>query len=114
VKQFSKIAKFPRPEDGLRAVVERGGVVGLCFVEDYIGGTRIDDIARSLAHLYQTLGPQGVVMGSGFDSFVIPIAVDQLPYLTQALLSAGLDAAAIAAIMGENAIRFLLRELPPA
>jgi microsomal dipeptidase-like Zn-dependent dipeptidase len=35
-----------------------------------------------------------------------------LPYLTQALLSAGLDAAAIKAIMGENAIRFLLQELP--
>jgi hypothetical protein len=32
--------------------------------------------------------------------------------LTQALLSAGHDVAAIKAMMGENAIRFLLQELP--
>ena len=96
----------------LRAIVETGGIVGLCFVEDYIGGTRVDDIARSLEHLLRVLGPTGVALGSGFDSFAIPIAVDQLPYLTQVLLSAGLDAAAIRAIMGENAIRFLLQELP--
>ena len=96
----------------LRAVVDKGGVVGLCFVEDYIGGARIDDIVRSLEHLFRVLGPKGIALGSGFDSFTIPISVDQLSYLTQALLSAGLDATAIKAIMGENAIRFLLQELP--
>ena len=101
-----------QPDELLRAVVDRGGVVGLCFVADYVGGTRIDDIARSLEHLFRVLGPKGIALGSGFDSFTIPIAVDQLPYLTQALLSAGLDTTAIKAVMGENAIRFLLRELP--
>ena len=101
-----------QPDELLRAVVDRGGVVGLCFVADYVGGTRIDDIVQSLGHLFHVLGPKGIVLGSGFDSFTIPIAVDQLPYLTQALLSAGLDAAATEAIMGENAIHFLLQELP--
>jgi membrane dipeptidase len=98
----------------LRAIVDKGGVVGLCFVEDYIGGTRLDDIRRCLEHLLSTVGQDGIVLGSGFDSLPVPIAVDQLPYLTQALLSAGLDAAGIKAVMGENAIRFLLRELPVA
>jgi membrane dipeptidase len=98
----------------LRAIVDKGGVVGLCFVEDYIGGTHLDDIRRCLEHLLSTVGQDGIVLGSGFDSLPVPIAVDQLPYLTQALLSAGLDAAAIKAVMGENAIRFLLRELPVA
>jgi len=101
-----------QPDELLRAVVDRGGVVGLCFVADYVGGSRLDDVARSLDHLFRVLGPNGIALGSGFDSFTIPIAVDQLPYLTQALLSSGLDGAAIKAIMGENAIRFLLRELP--
>jgi membrane dipeptidase len=98
----------------LRAIVDKGGVVGLCFVEDYIGGTHLDDIRRCLEHLLSTVGQDGIVLGSGFDSLPVPIAVDQLPYLTQALLSAGLDAAGIKAVMGENAIRFLLRELPVA
>jgi len=96
----------------MRAIVDKGGVVGLCFVEDYIGGTRLDDVRRSLEHLLRAVGQDGIVLGSGFDSLPVPIAVDQLPYLTQGLLSAGLDAAAIKAVMGENAIRFLLRELP--
>jgi len=34
----------------------------------------------------------------------MPIAIDQLPYLTQGLLSAGHDQATIGAIMGENVI----------
>lgn len=101
-----------QPDELLRAVVDRGGVVGLCFVADYVGGDRVDDVARSLDHLFRVLGPNGIALGSGFDSFTIPIAVDQLAYLTQALLSAGLDATATKAIMGENAIGFLLRELP--
>ena len=96
----------------LRAVVEKGGVVGLCFVEDYIGGTKVADISRSLEYLVKAVGQDGIVLGSGFDSLPGPIAVDQLPYLTQALLSAGLDRPAIKAVMGENAIRFLLRDLP--
>ncbi len=109
-RAISNDAKCQRDER-LRAVVARGGIVGLCFVEGYIGGIRVGDIARSLGHLLGVLGPSGVALG-WFDSFAVPIAVDQLPFLAQALLSAGLDAAAIKAIMGENAIRFLLRELP--
>ena len=101
-----------QPDDLLRAVVAKGGIVGLCFVEDYIRGAGVTDIGRSLEQLIQAVGPAGVALGSGFDSFTIPIAVDQLPYLTQALMSAGLDATAIAAIMGENLIRFFLQELP--
>jgi microsomal dipeptidase-like Zn-dependent dipeptidase len=101
-----------QPDEILCAVVAKGGVIGLCFVEDYVNGTKVDDILRSLEHLLGVVGPKGVALGSGFDSFPVPIAADQLPYLTQALLSAGHDEATIGAIMGENALQFLLRELP--
>jgi membrane dipeptidase len=100
------------PDELLRAVVDRGGVIGLCFVRDYVGGDGLNDILRSLEYLIKIVGAKGVALGSGFDSFPTPIAVDQLAYLTQALLSAGHDHATISAIMGENVIRFLLRELP--
>ncbi|MGP0090027.1 MAG: dipeptidase [Xanthobacteraceae bacterium] len=108
------VANDPKcqPDEILRAVVDKGGLIGLCFVADYVNGTKIDDILRSLEHLLRVVGPKGVALGSGFDSFPVPIAVDQLPYLTQALLSAGHDEATIGAIMGENALQFLLRELP--
>ncbi|MGA7327072.1 MAG: membrane dipeptidase [Rhodomicrobium sp.] len=100
------------PDELLRAVAGRGGVVGLCFVRDYVGGGGINDILRSLEYMIKIAGPKVIALGSGFDSFPTPIAVDQLPYLTQALLSAGYDHATIGAVMGENVIQFLLRELP--
>jgi membrane dipeptidase len=100
------------PDELLRAVVERGGIVGLCFVRDYVGGEGLGDVLRSLEYMIKVVGPHGVALGSGFDSFPMPIAVDQMAYLTQALLSAGHDRETIGAIMGENVIRFLLRELP--
>jgi microsomal dipeptidase-like Zn-dependent dipeptidase len=56
------------------------------------------------------VGPARIALGSGFDSFTTPIVVNQLPYLTQAVLTAGHDVAAIKAIMGENAIRFFFFE----
>jgi membrane dipeptidase len=70
----------------LRAIVDKGGVVGLCFVEDYIGGTRLDDIRRCLEHLLSIVGQDGIVLGSGFDSLPVPISVDQLPYLTHVVI----------------------------
>jgi microsomal dipeptidase-like Zn-dependent dipeptidase len=96
----------------LRAIAGRGGVIGLCFVRDYIGGAGLNDILCSLEYMIKTVGPKGVALGSGFDSFPVPIAADQLPYLTQALLSAGYGSETIGPVMGENAIEFFLRELP--
>jgi membrane dipeptidase len=100
------------PDEVLRAVVDGGGVIGLCFVRHYVGGDGLNDILRSLEYMIKIVGPKGVALGSGFDSFPTLIAMDQLPYLTQALLSAGFDRATIGAVMGENVIQFLLRELP--
>lgn len=100
------------PDELLRAVVDRGGVIGLCFVRDYVGGDGLEDVLRSLEYMIKIVGPKGVALGSGFDSFPTPISVDQLQYLTQVLLSAGHDYSTIGAVMGENVIQFLLRELP--
>jgi membrane dipeptidase len=72
------------PDELLRAIVDRGEVIGLCFVRDYVGGDRLDDVLRSLEYMIKVVGPKGIALGSGFDSFPTPIAVDQLPYLTQA------------------------------
>ena len=101
------------PDELLRAVVDRGGVIGLCFGRDYIGGDGLNDILRSLEYMIKIVGPKGVALGSGFDSFPTLVAVDQLAYLSQGLLSAGHDQETISSIMGENVIQFLLRELPP-
>jgi membrane dipeptidase len=101
-----------QPDEILRAIVDKGGIIGLCFVEDYVNGTSVDDILHSLEHLVRVVGANGVALGSGFDSFPVPIAADQLPYLTQALLSAGHEETTLRAIMGENVLQFFLRELP--
>lgn len=102
------------PDELLMEVVRRGGVVGLGFVTDYVGGTGVSHVVRALVHMVRRLGPQGVALGSGFCALPGPLAVDHLPTLTAELLAAGLDEAEIAGVMGTNAIRYLLSALPPA
>lgn len=100
------------PDTLLRDVVARGGVVGLGFVPDYVGGSAVEDVVRALDHLVQLLGADGVVLGSGFCALPLPIAVDHFPHITAALMARGYPEPAIAKIMGGNAVRYLLSVLP--
>lgn len=100
------------PDSLLREVVARGGIVGLGFVPDYVGGTETDAVMRALDHLVRVVGPEGVALGSGFCALPLPIAVNHFPLITEALLVLGYDEAATTRIMGGNAVRYLLSALP--
>ncbi len=100
------------PDSLLRDVAARGGVVGLGFVPDYVGGAAFDDVIRALDHMVQLLGADGVVLGSGFCALPVPIAVDHFPIITAALMDRGYAEDDIAKIMGGNAVRYLSSVLP--
>ena len=54
-----------------------------------------------------------VALGSDWDGAVpVPFDAAGLVHLTDALLDAGLDEAAIRAVMGENVLRLLAEALP--
>lgn len=77
-------------DDGeLRAVAERGGVVGILFATIYLGGREISDVVRHVEHALDVAGEDAVAFGSDFDGLVpMPRGlrdVTDLPRLVQAL-----------------------------
>lgn len=73
----------------LRAVADRGGVIGVIFATLYLGGRRLDDVVRHLEHALAVAGEDAVGFGSDFDGMV-PMPrelsdVTGLPRLVEAL-----------------------------
>jgi membrane dipeptidase len=97
----------------LRAVADKGGVVGVIFCPRYLGGRGIDDVVRHLMHIVDVVGEDAAALGSDWDGFIVPTPAladpRGLPLLTDALLDAGMRPATVGKILRGNALRVLAR-----
>ena len=103
-------------DEQVRAVAQKGGVVGVIFAPRYLGGDGIERVCDHILHIIDVAGEDVPSLGSDFDGFVVPpiglTDVAALPKLTAALSRRGLSRAALRKMLGENALR-VLREVPP-
>ena len=103
------------PDETLRAIADRGGVVGILFGTVYLGGRELSDVARHLEHAVNTAGEDAVCLGSDFDGFVrLPRGmrdVSDLPHLTEVLLARGHPWRRVEKLLGQNLRRFFVRVL---
>jgi microsomal dipeptidase-like Zn-dependent dipeptidase len=100
-------------DEQLRRIAATGGIVGIGFWPTACGGDDVRAIARSIVHAIHVAGVEHVGLGSDFDGAVpVPIDASGLAQVTDALLAAGLDDAAVAKVMGGNAVRLLTEVLP--
>jgi membrane dipeptidase len=94
----------------LRAVAQRGGVVGIIFAPQYLGGRSLGHLVRHVKHAVDVMGESGVALGSDFDGMVpLPSPmrdVRDLPKVTQALIDSGLELRIVEKVVGENLRRF--------
>ncbi|RDW13810.1 dipeptidase [Paracoccus thiocyanatus] len=96
----------------LKAIAERGGLVGIGYWGDVVCGDTPADIARAIRAAVALLGEDHVSLGSDFDGSVgVPFDAAHLAALTQALLDQGLSEQQIAKIMGGNMMGYLARML---
>jgi membrane dipeptidase len=99
------------PDDALRSIANRGGVVGILFGTVYLGGHELADVARHLEHAVKVAGEDAVCLGSDFDGFVqLPHGmrdVSDLPRLTEVLLARGHPWPRVEKLLGQNLRRFL-------
>ena len=100
-------------DEQARAIARTGGVIGVNFYRPFLGGRRVtvDDVARHAVHLVRVAGERHVALGSDFDgNITVPDGLEdpsKLPSLTAALRAAGLSAAQVRLVLGENAVRVL-------
>ena len=124
-----------KPDDVIRALADRGGVIGCCLYPNVIGGERatLEEFSAMVARLVDEVGPEYVAIGSDCtrnwdDGFVgwlrngrwqAPTGPPpswpswpswfhgphDFPNLTEGLTAAGLDDAAVMGVLGENWLR---------
>lgn len=100
-------------DETMKAIADAGGLVGVGFWDGAICTPDLATIAEAIVYAVDLLGADHVALGSDFDGTVTtPLDASELPALTQALLDAGLDEKTVRAVMGENAVRFFLENLP--
>jgi membrane dipeptidase len=119
-------------DDQIRAVAERGGVVGAHALPAFVDESRptINRLVDHVAHLVEVAGIDHVGLGcdfirndgprSGREQIPPRIVeelddfgeIDELPNLTAALLDRGFDVAETSAILGGNFVRLLGEILP--
>jgi membrane dipeptidase len=95
----------------LRAVADKGGVVGVIFCPRFVGGEGLEPVVRHLKHVVDVVGEDAPALGSDWDGFIVPTQPLRdprgLPLLTDAMLAAGFSRAAVAKILHDNVMRVL-------
>jgi microsomal dipeptidase-like Zn-dependent dipeptidase len=100
-------------DEHARGIAATGGVLGIGFWPTACGGDDVASIARSIRYAVEVAGAEHVALGSDFDGAVPePFDAAGMAFLTDALLTAGLDEATIAGVMGGNVRRLLAEALP--
>lgn len=103
----------PTPDE-IRRVADSGGVVGVIFMNHWLGHRGKDGIDRVVAtirSIESAGGIDAVALGSDFDGFTDPpddlVDPSDLPLLTEALLADGFCATEVEKILGRNMLRVL-------
>lgn len=100
-------------DETMKMVADHGGLVGVGFWDAAVCDPTPAGIADAILYAVNLLGADHVALGSDFDGTVTtPIDGSEMAAITQALIDAGADDATIRAVMGENAVRFFLENLP--
>lgn len=115
-------------DDMIRALVERGGVIGINFFDKFLvppaeyGKRRatLDDVVAHVRHICDLTGNTdhvaiGTDMDGGLGRNEIPVEIEtsaDLPKVAEALSKAGFTKEDVLAIMGGNWLRYFQRKLP--
>jgi microsomal dipeptidase-like Zn-dependent dipeptidase len=101
------------PDDLMQAIAAEGGLIGIGFWEDVTCDDSPAGVADTILAAIDLVGIDHVALGSDYDGTVTTtFDASEYAVLTDRLLAAGLSEAEVRQVMGENAVRFFLAELP--
>jgi membrane dipeptidase len=103
-------------DEQLGAIGRAGGVVGVIFASNYLGGTMgssVETIADHIEHVVRIAGEDAVALGSDFDGFVpLPRGmrdIADMPRITEVLWRRGFGEQRMTKLLGENFLRYWAR-----
>ena len=98
-------------DEQIRAVAERGGVVGVIFCPRFVGGDGLGPVVKHIKHIVDVAGEDTPALGSDWDGFIVPTQPlsdpTGVPLLVDALREEGLTDGAIGKILRHNVLRVL-------
>lgn len=101
-------------DDQIRAVAANGGLIGIGYWDTATCGTDAKAIVKAMRYVSDHIGAEHVALGSDFDGAVtVPFDTTGLVEITQSMIDAGFSESEIRMIMGGNAVKFLMENLPP-
>ncbi|MFT4825874.1 MAG: membrane dipeptidase [Halioglobus sp.] len=102
------------PDELMIAIAENGGLIGVGYWNAAICDATPKGIVDAIRYGIDLVGVEHVALGSDFDgSVAAPLDTSELSSLTHQMLAQGFSEGEIRAVMGENIIRFLAKNLPP-
>jgi membrane dipeptidase len=100
-------------DESIRMIADKGGIIGVGFWENAVGGRDIEAIVRTIRHIASIGGIEHIALGSDFDGMTtVPFDASGMALLTEALMRDGFTRDEIAMIMGGNLLRFYHDMLP--
>jgi len=97
----------------LKGIARTGGVIGIGYWETAVCGKDASAIAKAIRYAADLVGVDHIGLGSDFDGAVTePFDTSGLVQLTDALIAEGFTDEEIGKIMGHNALRLLIQNLP--
>lgn len=109
------IADHPRnlTDEMIRVLAEKGGVIGINFFSDFLGGgntSKVEDIIRHIQHIKMVGGIDVISIGSDFDGMNCDMEISnigEIDKLIQGLKSNGFTESEIEKICYKNALRII-------
>ncbi|MDQ3978921.1 MAG: dipeptidase [Actinomycetota bacterium] len=103
-------------DDQVRAIADRGGVVGIMYHCGFLGGRSAADVVRHLEHVVHVGGEDAAGLGSDWDGLIVtprdmPTA-RELPVLVQRMLDRGWSPERVRKVMGANYLRVVAAARP--
>ena len=98
-------------DEHIRAVAERGGVIGLCLARSFTGRPGVAGFVDHVEHAIRVGGADCVALGSDWDGAIVPVEglgdVTGTPRITQELVARGHPPETVRKFLGQNALRVL-------
>ena len=97
----------------MKKFASQGGLVGIGFWDAAVCDASPEGIVNSIRYAIDLLGLEHVALGSDYDGTIhAPFDTSEVAVLTEVMLQSGFSEEEIRKVMGENAKRFLLENLP--